>query len=89
MVRNLAPFSIAMASGWVLTGKHMGSTKQGLGFVLSDHPDWDGLMTAIEATGAERIITMHGYTAELTRWLNENGTKSIEIDDLQHQQYQL
>ena len=89
LVRSLAPFSVAMASGWVLTGKHMGGSKQGLGFVLSDHADWDGLMTAIEATGAERVITMHGYTAELTRWLNENGTVSIEIDDLQHKQYQL
>jgi putative mRNA 3-end processing factor len=89
MVRSLAPFSVAMASGWVLTGKHMGRTKPVHGFVLSDHADWDGLLTAIAATQAERVITMHGYTAELTRWLNENGTASIEIDELQHQQYQL
>lgn len=89
MVRNLAPYSVAMASGWVLSGKHLGGTKQGVGFVLSDHADWDGLLKAIAATQAERVITMHGYTAELTRWLNENGTTSIEIDDLQHQQYQL
>jgi putative mRNA 3-end processing factor len=89
MVRNLAPFSVAMASGWVLTGKHMGRIKPVHGFVLSDHVDWDGLLTAIAATQAERVITMHGYTAELTRWLNENGTTSIEIDELQHQQYQL
>ena len=89
MVRNLAPFSVAMASGWILTGKNLGRTNSGHGFVLSDHSDWDGLLAAIAATQAERVITMHGYTAELTRWLNENGTASIEIDDLQHQQYPL
>jgi putative mRNA 3-end processing factor len=87
MVRDLAPFSVAMASGWIQTGKHMGSMDQG--FVLSDHADWDGLLKAFEATGAERIITMHGYTSELTRWLNENGKNSIELSDLQHQQFPL
>jgi putative mRNA 3-end processing factor len=87
MVRGLAPFSVAMASGWILTGRHMGSMDQG--FVLSDHADWDGLLKAFDETGAERIITMHGYTNELTRWLNENGRNSIEISDLRNQQFQL
>jgi putative mRNA 3-end processing factor len=59
----------------------MGSMDQG--FVLSDHADWDGLLKAFEATGAERIITMHGYTSELTRWLNENGRNSVEIGEFE------
>jgi putative mRNA 3-end processing factor len=87
MVRGLAPFSVAMASGWIQSGRNMGSLD--FGFVLSDHADWNGLLTAIKATGAGRVITMHGYTRELTRWLNENGTNSIEIGDLKHQPYQL
>ncbi len=89
LVRSLAPFSVAMASGWIQTGRNMGRSRLNRGFVLSDHADWDGLLKTIEATGAERVITMHGYTKELTRWLNEKGQNSIEMDDLKNQQFQL
>ena len=43
------------------------------GFVLSDHADWPGLLSALAATGAERFFLTHGYTAVLVRWLNEQG----------------
>jgi putative mRNA 3-end processing factor len=43
------------------------------GFVMSDHADWDGLNTAIAATGAERVFVTHGYTAAFRRWLAERG----------------
>jgi len=89
MISELAPFSLAMASGWIQTGKNMTRGRLNRGFVLSDHADWDGLLEAIEATESERVITMHGYTAELTRWLNENGKNSIEIQDLKHQPFKL
>ena len=43
------------------------------GFALSDHADWPGLLAAIEATGAERVLVTHGYTEPLTRYLREKG----------------
>ncbi len=43
------------------------------GFALSDHADWPGLIDAIKATGAQRILVTHGYTEPLTRFLRENG----------------
>lgn len=89
LFRALAPVSVAMASGWVQTGKNMGKGRISRGFVLSDHADWDGLHRAIDATGAGRIITMHGYTAEFTRWLNEQGKQSIEISELKNMPFQL
>ena len=46
------------------------------GFVLSDHADWPGLMAAIRATGAERIIVTHGYEAEMVRWLRQQGLQA-------------
>lgn len=87
-VKGLAPFSIAMASGWIQTGRHMGS-RLDCGFILSDHVDWESLLLAIKETEAERVITMHGYTKELTRYLNETGTHSIELDDLKNQPFHL
>jgi putative mRNA 3-end processing factor len=43
------------------------------GFVLSDHADWPGLLSAIRATGAERVFATHGSVGPLTRYLSENG----------------
>ena len=43
------------------------------GFVLSDHADWPGLLSAIEATGASKVFLTHGYSAELCRYLREQG----------------
>ena len=46
------------------------------GFVLSDHADWPGLMQAIAATGAERVIVTHGQVPVMVRWLQEQGLEA-------------
>jgi putative mRNA 3-end processing factor len=46
------------------------------GFVLSDHADWPGLLAAIAATGAPRVIVTHGYVEPLVRWLAEQGLEA-------------
>jgi putative mRNA 3-end processing factor len=43
------------------------------GFALSDHADWPGLLSAIEATGAQRVYVTHGHVAVMVRWLTEQG----------------
>jgi putative mRNA 3-end processing factor len=43
------------------------------GFVLSDHADWPGLMGAIGATGAQRVIVTHGSIPVMVRYLTEQG----------------
>jgi putative mRNA 3-end processing factor len=43
------------------------------GFVLSDHADWEGLVSTISASGAESVHLTHGYAPELARWLQEQG----------------
>jgi putative mRNA 3-end processing factor len=43
------------------------------GFVVSDHCDWQELLTSIEATGAEKVICTHGYTDIFSRYLRELG----------------
>jgi putative mRNA 3-end processing factor len=46
------------------------------GFVLSDHADWPGLMQAIAATGAGRVIVTHGSIAVMVRHLREQGLQA-------------
>lgn len=43
------------------------------GFVLSDHADWPGLMQAIDASGARRVIVTHGFEAAIVRHLPNAG----------------
>ncbi|NMB71263.1 MAG: DNA ligase-associated DEXH box helicase, partial [Bacteroidales bacterium] len=68
---------IAMVSGWISAKKGRQQTLFGdSGFALSDHADFPGLVKAVASTGAERIITMHGYAAQFASSLNEIGYRA-------------
>ena len=49
------------------------------GFALSDHADWEGLLSAIKSTEAEKVMVTHGSTAIFSRYLNEIGIESEEV----------
>jgi putative mRNA 3-end processing factor len=66
----------AMASGWMAVRGIRRRRAMDTGFVMSDHADWPGLLSAIEATGAENIYTTHGYTEIFAKYLSENGYNS-------------
>jgi putative mRNA 3-end processing factor len=75
-VKRFGDYSDAFASGWMqLRGARR---RRGVdrGFVLSDHADWPGLMLAIRATEAERVIVTHGSIPILVRWLQQNGLQA-------------
>ncbi len=72
-MRRFGDYSDAFASGWMRlrgTRRRRGVDR---GFVLSDHADWPGLLHAIGASGAERVIVTHGQIEPMVRWLNEQG----------------
>ena len=70
---NQHDISVASASGWMAMKRTRRRFTSDRGFVLSDHADWDGLNSAIKASGAENIYVTHGYTEILSQWLNEEG----------------
>lgn len=70
---GLGEVSTAFASGWMRLRGARRRRNAGTGFVLSDHADWPGLIAAIRATGAPRVLVTHGASDALVRWLNENG----------------
>ncbi len=74
--RPLAGAATAFASGWMLLRRHRLRRAVDRGFVLSDHADWDGLLAAIAASGAESIGITHGYEAEMVHWLTERGYRA-------------
>ncbi|MRD46244.1 ligase-associated DNA damage response exonuclease [Caenimonas koreensis DSM 17982] len=79
-LRRFGEASTAFASGWM---QLRGARRRGgydRGFVLSDHADWPGLMGAIGATGAQRVIVTHGSIAAMVRYLREQGLEAESFD---------
>ncbi|MBC7836018.1 MAG: ligase-associated DNA damage response exonuclease [Phycisphaerales bacterium] len=75
-MRRFGDVSTAYATGWMqIRGTRRRRSAQ-RGFPLSDHSDWEGLLWAIEQTGASRVGVTHGYTEPLARWLREKGLES-------------
>jgi len=70
-IRKMVPYVTATASGWMTFRGSRRRRAIDKGFVLSDHADWDGLLTAIRETGCEKVIATHGYTDIFARYLRE------------------
>lgn len=72
-MRRFGPASTGFASGWMRvrgTRRRRGFDR---GFEVSDHADWPDLLDTIEETGATRVLTTHGYSDALARYLRERG----------------
>lgn len=78
--RRFSNAATAFVSGWMRVRGFRRRRSVDRGFVLSDHADWSGLLQAIEATGAERILATHGQTGPLVRWLAEHGHDAAELN---------
>jgi putative mRNA 3-end processing factor len=70
-LRKFAPYSLAFASGWMAIRGARRRLALDRGFVVSDHVDWQGILHAVDASGAQTIGVTHGYAAPLVRWLKE------------------
>ncbi len=69
----------AFASGWMRVRGARRRRGVDAGFTLSDHVDWPQLLSAIDATGAERVWVTHGFTAPVVQWLRDTGRDAQAI----------
>lgn len=81
-IRKFKPFSSGVASGWMNLRGAKRRKAVDRGFILSDHADWNQLNKVIKATGAQKVILTHGYTAVFSKWLNEGGISAKEMNTL-------
>ncbi|TFV88428.1 ligase-associated DNA damage response exonuclease [Oxalobacteraceae bacterium OM1] len=79
-MKRFGDYSDGFASGWMQLRGARRRRAVDRGFVLSDHADWPGLMSAIHATGAQRVIVTHGQVPVLVRWLQQNGLDAGAFD---------
>jgi putative mRNA 3-end processing factor len=68
------------ASGWMRVRGARRRRSVDRGFTLSDHIDWPQLLRAIDATGAERVLVTHGFTAPVVQWLTERGLEAAALE---------
>ena len=81
-MRKFGPYDFGYCSGWMAIRGAKRRRAADRGFILSDHADWDGLISAIDATGCEKVYLTHGYTATFSRYLSEIGFDAHEVHTL-------
>jgi putative mRNA 3-end processing factor len=75
-MRRFGDHSSAFASGWMRIRGARRRRAYDRGFALSDHADWEALLQTIADTGAERVFVTHGYTEQLSRYLEARGMEA-------------
>lgn len=70
----------AFASGWMQARGTRRRYAVDRGFVLSDHADWPSLLKTIQETKAKTILTTHGDSATLAKYLREE--KQLDAREL-------
>ncbi|HVF39746.1 MAG TPA: ligase-associated DNA damage response exonuclease, partial [Gemmatimonadaceae bacterium] len=78
-MRRFGAASTAFASGWMRVRGARRRRAVDRGFVVSDHVDWPALMSAIESTGAQRVLVTHGYRDPVVRFLRERGLEAESL----------
>jgi putative mRNA 3-end processing factor len=78
-LQQFSPFKTAVCSGWMQVRGTVRRQSIEAGFALSDHADWNGLLSAVKATNAERVYATHGFQAAFSRYLNEQGIEAAEV----------
>lgn len=79
MLKRIPNVAIALCSGWMQIRGNRRWQAVDAGFVVSDHADWNGLISAVKATEAEQVYVTHGSQAVFSKYLNEIGIATKEL----------
>ena len=78
-IKKFAPYNLGICSGWMQVRGNQRRKNADRGFVLSDHADWKGLNSAVDATGAQKVYVTHGFQSVFSKYLNEKGIAAEEV----------
>ncbi|WP_291907473.1 ligase-associated DNA damage response exonuclease [Chitinophaga sp. CB10] len=78
-MKKFSPYALGICSGWMTVRGNMRRQNADAGFALSDHADWPGLLSAVKATGAQKVYVTHGFSSVFARYLNEQGIPAEEV----------
>lgn len=78
-MRRFGAAATGFCSGWMLLRGNRRRRGYDRGFVISDHADWPALIETIEASGARRVLTTHGQSDLLARYLRERDVAATPV----------
>ena len=78
-MKKFYPYSVGVCSGWMQVRGNARRRNTDAGFALSDHADWNGLLEAVKATGAQKVFATHGFQSAFSRFLNEHDIEAGEV----------
>jgi putative mRNA 3-end processing factor len=81
-MRRFRNAGTGFASGWMQIRGNRRRRGYDRGFVLSDHADWPSLLRSIRDTGARQVLTTHGRSDDLVRFLREQGVDARPLATL-------
>lgn len=79
LLKKIPNPATAICSGWMQIRGNRRWQAVDAGFAVSDHADWNGLLSAVKATEAEKVYVTHGSQATFSKYLNEIGIPSEEV----------
>lgn len=79
MIKKIPNGTTAVCSGWMQVRGSRRWKSVDAGFAISDHADWNGLLQATKASGAETVYVTHGAQAIFAKYLNEIGIEAYEL----------
>ncbi|MFK7834493.1 MAG: ligase-associated DNA damage response exonuclease [Winogradskyella sp.] len=79
LLKRVPNSATAICSGWMQIRGNKRWQSVDAGFAVSDHADWNGLISAVKATEAEQVYVTHGSQAIFSKYLNEIGIKADEL----------
>lgn len=79
LLKRVPNAATAICSGWMQIRGNKRWQAVDAGFTVSDHADWNGLISAVKASEAEQVYVTHGSQAVFAKYLNEIGIKADEL----------
>ncbi|TBN06734.1 ligase-associated DNA damage response exonuclease [Hyunsoonleella flava] len=79
LLKRIPNAATAVCSGWMQIRGNRRWKAVDAGFPVSDHADWDGLLSAVKASEAEKVYVTHGSQAIFSKYLNEIGIPAAEV----------
>jgi putative mRNA 3-end processing factor len=69
------------ASGWLAVRRAGRRAPDEMGFVLSDHADWQDLVDTVRETECEHVYVNHGFSRQLSHYLSGIG---LQAESMEH-----
>src|SRR5947207_4746932 len=81
MLEKIKNKRVAMISGWAVDPNAIYRYQVDAAFPLSDHADYTDLLRYVELVQPERVLTLHGFAAEVARDLRERGIEAWALSE--------